>query len=181
LCPKDAGGDGKTDTYSDCPKGTEGYNAYQASIGNDSFSNEVAGAYHACLDNTVCKWGGIAVATYTGARLAMAAYGWLMAAAPTAPMLVEPERGRKLSQMIARWGGDGGREGFMSYIQDFAGQAQQLGQVVSGDVQGVQSTIYRVGNTYLRVNQATNMLISYVRDAESGWGIVSAYNNLGGH
>ncbi len=84
LCPTSAGGDGKTDTYSDCPKGTEGYNAYQASIGNDSFGNEVAGAYHACLDNAVCKWGGIAVATYTGARLAMAAYGWLTAGAEVA-------------------------------------------------------------------------------------------------
>ena len=33
LCPKEAGGDGKTDTHSDCPPGTEGYREYLSSMG----------------------------------------------------------------------------------------------------------------------------------------------------
>ncbi len=78
LCPKSAGGDGQTDVYSDCPKGTSGYNAYQDQIGKGGVGNDIAGVYHSCVENTVCKWGGIAVATYTGARLAIGAYSWVM-------------------------------------------------------------------------------------------------------
>ena len=54
LCPKSAGGDGKTDTYDDCPKGTSGYNAHQAQVGKDSFGNEVAGVYHSCKESGPC-------------------------------------------------------------------------------------------------------------------------------
>ena len=33
LCPAEAGGDGRTDTYSDCPPGTSGYRQYLSSMG----------------------------------------------------------------------------------------------------------------------------------------------------
>jgi hypothetical protein len=73
-CPKDAGGDGKTDSYADCPKGTSGYNAWLAANGEGGLANDFAGAYHSCMENLACKAGGIGVATYTGARLVTSAW-----------------------------------------------------------------------------------------------------------
>ncbi|MCA1837877.1 MAG: RHS repeat-associated core domain-containing protein, partial [Actinobacteria bacterium] len=91
LCPKEAGGDGKTQSYSDCAEGTSGYNAYQASVGRGGMANNIAGAYHSCVENTVCKWGGIAVATYTGSRVAGAALSWLVGGAESAVTAGERE------------------------------------------------------------------------------------------
>jgi len=54
LCPTSAGGDGKTDTYSDCPQGTSGYDAYQAQTGNGGLANNIAGAYHSCKESGPC-------------------------------------------------------------------------------------------------------------------------------
>jgi RHS repeat-associated protein len=75
LCPKSAGGDGKTDTYDDCPKGTSGYDAHQAQIGKGGLANDVAGAYHSCKESGPCK----AVA---GVGAAIAG-GWLVEGAAT--------------------------------------------------------------------------------------------------
>ena len=97
-----------------------------------------------------------------------------------APTLAAPERGQKLAQMIARWGGEGGRDAFMGYAQDLANQATQAGTRATGTV-GVlaNATIYRLGNNYL-VTDAQSMIRSYVQDAEAGRGIVGVYQRLGG-
>jgi hypothetical protein len=86
--------------------------------------------------------------------------------------------------MIARWnaleGGIGGRTEFMQHANRLVGEAQRAGQVVSGEVQGTQVTIYRLGETFMKVDQATGVILSYVPRAEGGWGIVRAYQRLGG-
>lgn len=49
LCPKDAGGDGETEEYSDCPKGSSGYYAYRATQGDSSIVSSIS--------NTILGWG----------------------------------------------------------------------------------------------------------------------------
>ncbi len=108
LCPKDGGGDGKTESYADCPKGTSGYNAQQAASGHGSAANTIAGVYHSCVENTICKWGGIAVATYTGARALQWAYAALTAApAATATLPVVASAAAKLDALAQKFGTSG--------------------------------------------------------------------------
>lgn len=60
--------------------GSSGYYANRAASGHGGFVNDVQGVVASCKENTVCKWGSIATATYTGTRLAAAAYAWLAGA-----------------------------------------------------------------------------------------------------
>jgi RHS repeat-associated protein len=64
LCPKSGGGDGKTQGYADCPKGTSGYYAYQETQGKGGALNTFHGVVAACRENTICKVGGIALTIY---------------------------------------------------------------------------------------------------------------------
>jgi RHS repeat-associated protein len=128
------------------------------------------------------KWAVAGLSLGASEAVPAIAQGMVNAGARTAP-LVEPA-GRKLAQMIGRWhtgaGGRGGRDAFMAYANGFVQEAQALGQSVSGEVQGAQVAIYRMGDAYLKVDQATRRLLSYVPQAEAGWGISEAYRNLGG-
>jgi hypothetical protein len=54
LCPKDAGGDGKTGDYSDCEKGTSGYYAYQDAQGRGGVVNNIRGANAWCSEHLAC-------------------------------------------------------------------------------------------------------------------------------
>ena len=65
LCPKSAGGDGKSDSFSDCPPGSSGWYANRLSTGEGSrFWNNVGGALTACGETEECigaiagAWGG---------------------------------------------------------------------------------------------------------------------------
>jgi RHS repeat-associated protein len=124
--------------------------------------------------------GAAAPALLAGGGLLAAGAARTASAASAGIKLVEPQ-GRKLSQMIARWGGTGGRDTFMKHANSLATESRDLGQAVSGTVQGVQVTIYRLGQTYMKVD-ATGKILSYVPDriAQPGWGIVQAYSTLGG-
>jgi uncharacterized protein RhaS with RHS repeats len=59
ACPESAGGDGKTDSYADCPEGSSGYYAYRAAQGEGGAMNTVRGVVAACREDTACKVGGI--------------------------------------------------------------------------------------------------------------------------
>jgi RHS repeat-associated protein len=73
TCPKDAGGDDKTDLYSDCPVGSSGYHAYLAAHGKGGIINDVLGAIASCRESTHCKFaalaGGAVTATAAGVAL----------------------------------------------------------------------------------------------------------------
>lgn len=43
MCPKNAGGDGKTDTFTDCSSGSSGYYANEAASGRGGFLNDLKG------------------------------------------------------------------------------------------------------------------------------------------
>jgi hypothetical protein len=43
LCPQNAGGDGKTETFTDCRSGSSGYYANEAASGRGGFLNDVEG------------------------------------------------------------------------------------------------------------------------------------------
>jgi RHS repeat-associated protein len=87
--------------------------------------------------------------------------------------------GRKLAQMIGRWGGGGGRDGFMAHAHSIANQAQAAGQVVNGQVGSLaNASVYRLGSSYMVVD-ADRVIRSYVHVAGPG-GIVDVYRNLGG-
>lgn len=45
LCPKDAGGDGKAEGNTDCPKGSSGYYANEAASGRGGIMNDIKGAW----------------------------------------------------------------------------------------------------------------------------------------
>ncbi|HEU4881033.1 MAG TPA: RHS repeat-associated core domain-containing protein, partial [Longimicrobium sp.] len=64
LCPESAGGDGKTESYADCPEGTTGYHAYLDSQGQGGAMNTVRGVVAACREETACKVGGVALLLY---------------------------------------------------------------------------------------------------------------------
>jgi RHS repeat-associated protein len=71
MCPEEAGGDGKTDRYDDCPVGSSGYYAYLAAEGDSSLVNEIHGLIASCKESTVCAIGGTAAAMIVagGARM----------------------------------------------------------------------------------------------------------------
>jgi hypothetical protein len=55
LCPKEDGGDGKTEEYSDCPEGSSGWHAYQDALGQGGVYNNVMGAVAACSESKACS------------------------------------------------------------------------------------------------------------------------------
>lgn len=69
LCPKDAGGDGKTEEYSDCEKGTSGYYAYRATQGQGGVVNTILGVGAACGESDVCEAGAAILTTFVGGKL----------------------------------------------------------------------------------------------------------------
>lgn len=69
LCPKDAGGDGKTEEYKDCGKGSSGYYAYRASQGDNSAVNTVLGWGATCGESKTCESGAAILATFVGGKL----------------------------------------------------------------------------------------------------------------
>lgn len=86
--------------------------------------------------------------------------------------------GAKLAQMIARWGGEGGRDAFMKHAQSFATQAQRAGNAVTGTVGSLQNaSVYRVGNNYMVVD-AGGVIRSYVQNARPGEGIAKVFEQL---
>jgi hypothetical protein len=82
--------------------------------------------------------------------------------------------------MIGRWGGPGGRDGFLEYAHRFAVAATRRGTVVTGQVgELAQATVYRIGQRYMVVD-ASNVIRSYVHVADRSDGIVAVYLLLGG-
>lgn len=69
LCPKDAGGDGETEEYSDCPKGSSGYYAYRATQGEGGVVNTILGVGASCGENEWCEGGAAILATFVGGKL----------------------------------------------------------------------------------------------------------------
>lgn len=69
LCPKEAGGDGKTEEYKDCEKGTSGYYAYRATQGDDGVINTALGWGTACGESDVCEKGAAILTTFVGGKL----------------------------------------------------------------------------------------------------------------
>jgi RHS repeat-associated protein len=67
LCPKDAGGDGKTDSYADCPEGSSGSYANNAANGHGGLANDIRGAAASCRESTGCAATAVAGAVVTGA------------------------------------------------------------------------------------------------------------------
>ena len=76
ACPREAGGDGKTDEYSDCPEGTTGYYAYQAAQGRGGAMNTLKGLVASCSEQTSCKVVALFGAVYSSVLLVDAAWTW---------------------------------------------------------------------------------------------------------
>jgi RHS repeat-associated protein len=56
LCPKSAGGDGKTEEMSDCPAGTSGWYANRIANGTgNQVLNEVGGTLATCSESLLCQ------------------------------------------------------------------------------------------------------------------------------
>ena len=93
LCPKDAGGDGATEGFDDCPEGSSGYYAHRDAQGKGGLLNDLKGAAASCAESTGCKVaavaGGLGIAGM-GIRALLArpalAAGAAAAAAPAAGM-----------------------------------------------------------------------------------------------
>jgi RHS repeat-associated protein len=73
LCPKDAGGDGKTESYEDCPEGSSGYYANRAASGQGGLLNDLKGAAAACRESTGCAAAALVGGVAGGAILVRAA------------------------------------------------------------------------------------------------------------
>ncbi len=69
LCPKDAGGDGKTEGFDDCPEGSSGYYAHRAANGDGGLLNDLQGAYASCKESAGCTAVGVVGAVVTGGIL----------------------------------------------------------------------------------------------------------------
>jgi hypothetical protein len=84
--------------------------------------------------------------------------------------------------MINRSGGQFHQNplGFLSYARDFVVTAAKQGTHVFANWIGSNgATIYRVGNDYLVVAR-DGRILSYVKAAEAGRGVVATYTQLGG-
>ena len=99
--------------------------------------------------------------------------------------LLQPQ-GQKLGQMIARAGLKGQPDAplqLMVAFRQLIQTATQDGTFVRGNyftnVNNPGAAIYRVGDAYLVVDQ-NGLPISYVPQAEPGWGVVVKYQALGG-
>jgi uncharacterized protein RhaS with RHS repeats len=55
LCPKNAGGDGKTDTFTDCLNGSSGYYAERVKEGDNKVVNTVLGWGASCGESGKCE------------------------------------------------------------------------------------------------------------------------------
>jgi RHS repeat-associated protein len=56
LCPESAGGDGKTDSYSDCPPGTSGWYGHRVATGEGNEAlNQIGGTLAACNESASCQ------------------------------------------------------------------------------------------------------------------------------
>jgi RHS repeat-associated protein len=66
LCPKDAGGDGKTEGFADCPKGSSGYYANEDANGRGGFLNDLKGWVASCKESTSCATTAAVGAVITG-------------------------------------------------------------------------------------------------------------------
>jgi hypothetical protein len=55
LCPKDAGGDGKTQQLDDCDAGTSGYYANKVAKGESKTLNTCLGLGATCGENGLCE------------------------------------------------------------------------------------------------------------------------------
>ncbi len=86
LCPKAAGGDGKTEEYSDCPRGSSGYWAHQSMQGNGGLLTEVRGTTASCDESTACLAVAIAGGAYVGTLVAVEAGASRLAATALALM-----------------------------------------------------------------------------------------------
>ncbi len=69
LCPKDAGGDGETEAYSDCPKGSSGYYAHRATQGDSSLTNTVLGWGAACGESEDCTAAAAILSVFGGGKV----------------------------------------------------------------------------------------------------------------
>jgi RHS repeat-associated protein len=119
---------------------------------------------------------GVSVAGLGGTLTTVNLTGAAQAAALTLPA------GLKLSQMIARSGGRfaGKPLEFLSYARDFVVTAAKQGtHVFANWIGGNGATIYRVGNDHLVVAR-DGKILSYVKAAEGGRGVVQTYTQLGG-
>lgn len=73
LCPKSAGGDGRTDSFADCLAGSSGWYAYRMATGQgSSLLNELGGVLSSCGESWLCQ-GVLTVASLGGSALEGAA------------------------------------------------------------------------------------------------------------
>ena len=70
LCPKSAGGDGKTENTDDCEKGTSGYYANKVAKGEGTVINTVLGLGASCGESAWCEGAAVAL---TGTTVGMVA------------------------------------------------------------------------------------------------------------
>ena len=103
LCPKDAGGDGKSEVYTDCAKGTSGYYANNGASGEGGLVNDLQGAYASCKESTSCSTIA-AVGSMVVGGIAMKAAGRLLGASEAAGATGEITGATKhgLNQIINR-------------------------------------------------------------------------------
>jgi hypothetical protein len=57
LCPTEGGGDGRTETYTDCPERTSGHYANEAAQGRGGTVNDVKGVIASCSESAPCEHG----------------------------------------------------------------------------------------------------------------------------
>ena len=70
LCPKEAGGNGKSEEYSDREQGTSSVYAYRASQGGSSAVNTILGWGASCGESTTCRGAAVTLAVVGGAAVA---------------------------------------------------------------------------------------------------------------
>jgi len=98
--------------------------------------------------------------------------------APLVPLL-QPA-GEKLAQMISRSGvGQGDPAAFMQYAESLRDSAVAAGTAVQSNYIQAGSTIYRVGNDFMTVAK-DGKILSFVSNAEAGWGVAQKYFAAGG-
>lgn len=107
LCPKDAGGDGATDSYADCLKGSSGYYANQAATGHGGVINNILGAGASCGESGICE----SLAVTAGA---IAGLGFVR------PLFAAEKLDRTVSDRTSglRWQLDAHKRKLADYIRD---------------------------------------------------------------
>jgi RHS repeat-associated protein len=103
----------------------------------------------------------------------------VVAGGAAVPALIPPA-GKKLAQMIGRWGESGGKDAFMKHAQSMAEDAAKAGTFVTGQVgELAQATIYRMGHSYMVVD-GFGVIRSYIHTVTRQDGIITVYRALGG-